>query len=352
MVTRCPERPILTPDMVIPSSPDMRVDGIFNCGVAELNGEVILLCRVAESVKPRAAHLVGVPTLRPDKKLAIQWFDKTRDTQYDYSDSRSVLRIVNGAKKVVKLTSLSHFRVARSRDGIHFTVDATPTLWPDPVTEEWGMEDPRVTRIGDRFCITYTSVTPAGAAVSLAETEDFVHFVRRGVIFAPENKDVALFPQKIGGMYYALHRPVPRIIGEPDIWLAESPDLVHWGRHRHVFSSLADGWSNGRCGAGAPPFLTEQGWVEIYHAVDKEGRYCLGALLLDRDDPGRVLAHTRQPFMVPQAEYERHGFFGNVVFACGLLRREGEIVLYYGASDDRIARAELEESWLLAQLQK
>lgn len=147
----------------------------------------------------------------------------------------------------------------------------------------------------------------------------------------------------IGGSYVAFNRPVPSAIGNPEMWIAKSPDLIHWGEQKH-FCGLniedEDAWDNGRIGGGAVPFLTERGWVKIYHAANKEDRYCLGAFLLDKDDPSKVLAKTRQPILTPEADYEVDGFFGNVVFTCGCLVKDRVVSIYYGAADDKICRAD------------
>ena len=215
------------------------------------------------------------------------------------------------------------------------------------------MEDPRVTQIGEDYYINYSSVTEHGITVSLIHTEDFETFNRLGIIFTPENKDVTIFPEKIGGKYIAFNRPVPCGIGAPSMWLSKSPDLVHWGEHE-MFSSISkeSGWDNGRIGGGAVPIKTEHGWIKIYHAADVKDRYCLGVYLLDLEDPSIVLAKMEQPFLEPVEEYEREGFFGNVVFTCGAIVEDDTIVIYYGAADDKICRADIKLDDMLKLLLK
>ncbi len=104
--------------------------------------------------------------------------------------------------------------------------------------ETWGIEDPRITKIGDSYYINYTSVSENGASVSLAETDDFVSFKRRGLIFLPENKDVTIFPSKIGGKYMCFARPVPNGIGQPNMYIAKSDDLIHWGEYEYFIGVL------------------------------------------------------------------------------------------------------------------
>lgn len=347
-VKRCANNPLLVPADVKPSRPDFQVDGVFNCGVARYDGQTILLCRVAESAICHDPDEVRVPVVcRRDghDEIEVVCYRKSECPQLDFTDSREIH--AKGADgrvgEIVNLTSLSHLRVARSRDGIHFTVDEKPSILPTSEEDSWGMEDPRITQIGDVYYINYTSVTPNGPATSLISTRDFETFERHGVIFAPENKDVTIFPQKIDGMYWAFNRPVPKAFGAPEMWLAKSPDLLHWGEQKHFcgLSGDTDRWDNGRIGGGAVPFLTERGWVKIYHAADRNNRYCLGAFLLDAQDPAHILARTREPILQPEADYETNGFFGNVVFTCGCLLEGETVVVYYGAADDKICRVDI-----------
>lgn len=345
-VTRCIQNPLIKPQDVKPSREDFKVDGIFNCGVAKYNNEVILLCRVAESVKEENQDVIQIPVVvNKDGRDQIEVIKivKSENPQYDYSDSRSLWIIDNkGNRKIAYLTSLSHIRLARSKDGVNFVIDDEPFIFPLAKEEGWGMEDPRVTEIDGTFYINYTSVTQNGAATSLISTKDFVSYERHGIIFAPENKDVTIFPEKIGGKYVAFNRPVPCAIGNPDIWLAESLDLIHWGKQQHFYGvAKDDSWENGRIGGGAVPFKTDKGWIKIYHAADSDNRYCLGAFLLDANDPTKILAKTSAPILEPDAIYEKEGFFGNVVFTCGCLLEEETVVIYYGAADDKICRVDI-----------
>lgn len=345
-VVRCEKNPLISPENVKPSREDFRVDGIFNCGVAKYGDEIILLCRVAESVACDPSE-VKIPIVVKENQIEIVTLVKKEHPEMDFSDSRAVR--IDG--KTIYLTSLSHLRIARSRDGINFHVEDEPFVFPNAEEESWGMEDPRITQIEDTYYINYTSVTSHGAATSLLTTKDFKTCIRKGVIFAPENKDVTIFPEKINGKYMAFNRPVPCGIGNPDIWIAESPDLVHWGNQKYFCGiSETSSWENGRIGGGAVPFKTSEGWVKIYHGADKDGRYCLGAFLLDLNDPSRVLAKTREPVLQPEADYEKYGFFNNVVFTCGCVLEDNNVIIYYGAADDKICRADIKLCDLLEEL--
>jgi predicted GH43/DUF377 family glycosyl hydrolase len=156
-------------------------------------------------------------------------------------------------------------------------------------------------------------------------------------------EDVAIFEERINGMYYALHRPSSVDIGGNYIWLAQSPDGLHWGNHKCIVKTREGMWDSARVGAGAAPIKTEKGWLEIYHGATKNHRYCLGAVLLDLNDPSVVLARTTEPIMEPSEPYEVSGFFGHVVFTNGhVVEADGDtITIYYGAADEFVCGAHL-----------
>lgn len=338
--------PILTKADVKPSQEFLKVDGVFNCGAAKVGNEYILLCRVAESCAVQEDGFVCIPVFDEKKNcMKIEKLSKDEIQEcYDMSDSRMIFqKNASGIKNIKYLTSISHLRIARSKDGIHFQVDEKPALPFSDKYEGWGMEDPRITYMEeeDRYFITYTAVSEMGAMPALLITRDFSEYERIACIFPPTNKDVVIFPKKIKGRYYAFHRPVPCEIGTPDIWLAASPDLKHWGEHQHVCGVTKEGWENGRVGGGVPPIWTEKGWLHIYHGADSNDRYCLGAMLTDLTEPAKILAKSHKPILEPEMDYERKGFFGEVVFSCGCIQEGSMLYLYYGAADDKIAMAQI-----------
>jgi len=336
--------PIIAPEHVTPSNPNMEVIGVFNAGVTRFKDEILLLLRVAERPINHDAQAFLTPIYRPSEgRIAIQRIP--RDHKHDFSD----VRVIRSTERNY-LTSISHLRLARSKDGIRFVIDGTPTILPSNEYETYGIEDPRITRIGEMFYITYSSISDLGICTSLISTTDFVRYERKGNIFHPDNKDVAIFPARIGGLYYALHRPSTSHYGKPDMWIAESDDLLKWGNHRHLAGVRSGMWDNGRVGASTVPIETDQGWIEIYHGADENNKYCLGVLLLDKDEPWRVLARSCEPFMVPEAPYEVDGFFGNVVFPCGAVCENGNVRIYYGASDTCIGSVDTTVEFLLAHL--
>lgn len=345
MFIRHPLNPLISPEDVTPSQDGWQVLGVFNAGVARFGDETILLARIAERPQPTEDEWVACPYMDEDGQIQLRRISRN-DPDWDCSDPRIVRQRSTGA---ACLTSISHIRRARSRDGLHFTVDAQPWLAASTALEAYGVEDPRVTLLGETFLINYSGVSPHGIATMMASTLDFEQIRHAGIMFLPSNRDVAIFPRLINGQYAAYHRPMPGEFGRYSIWLATSPDLVHWGEHRVVLDG-SGGWEAGRVGGGAPPIWTPEGWLVIYHAADRDNRYCLGAFLAAHDDPGHILARTPDPIFWPEADYETAGFFGNVVFTCGVLVEGGNVRLYYGASDERIALAEMPLESLLALL--
>ena len=190
---------------------------------------------------------IGLPRWDPAGGLTVDWVP---DAELDPIDPRVVRRKADG---LVRLTFTSHLRVVRCGDGRAVREVTDVTFRPQAEVEEFGVEDPRITPLDGRFYFTYVAVSRHGPATALASTADFRTFERHGVIFCPENKDVVLFPEQIGGAYAALHRPVCGTpFTRPEMWVARSPDLIHWGAHAPLAVSGGE-WQSGRVGAGPPP---------------------------------------------------------------------------------------------------
>ena len=195
-----------------------------------------------------------------------------------------------------------------------------------------------------------------GIGTGLASTTDFTTFARHGVIFPPPNRNVTIFPEKIDGRYAALHRPMPEGLGQHAIWTATSTDLKAWGEHRLVATPRASGiGTTAKVGGGAVPFRVHVGRTMVgsrFITASRATRQCysLGALLLDRHDPSRVMGRSREPILKPEAAYEREGFFGKVVFTCGALVDGDQVRVYYGAADGVTAVADLSLAEILSGL--
>jgi predicted GH43/DUF377 family glycosyl hydrolase len=332
---RFKENPLLRPADIRPSMDGVKVECLLNPGVFEFEGKVWLLLRVAETPH-QAMGKISFPVYDDEGKIQIYSFDKS-DPALDYSDPRII-----SYQGRDYLTTLSHLRLVCSNDGVHFTEpEGFQPLFGQGKLETYGIEDCRVTQLQDQYLLTYTAVSSLGVGVGMMTTHNWRAIERKGLIFPPHNKDCAIFSEKINDRYYALHRPSSPQLGGNYIWIAESPDLVHWGNHQCIATSRKGMWDSARVGAGAAPIRTEEGWLEIYHGADHNHRYCLGALLLDLHDPSKVLARSHEPIMEPSMPYERTGFFGNVIFTNGHLVNGDTIRMYYGASDEVICGAEL-----------
>ena len=331
---RLEANPLLTPASVAPTRDDLEVFCTLNPGAVRFGGQVLLLVRVGERARCEAGS-VAYAHFDPDAGDVRITRIPRDDPDLNTSDPRKYLY-----RGRMLLTGMSHLRVARSTDGVNFTFAESPAIFPATPYEAYGCEDARITYLDGRYYVTYTAVSDRGVAVALASTSDFVEFERHGLIFPPYQKDVALFPEKVGGMYVCRHRPYKSQFNRASIWTAYSPDLLSWGRHEMTLAPAPGTWEGGRVGCGAPPIRTDEGWLEIYHAADEAGRYCLGAMLSDPDRPQRVLTRSSRPVLAPEADYERQGFYGNCVFSNGLIAGpDGLLTVYYGAADSICAAA-------------
>lgn len=346
-MNRAKQNPLITIKDIKPTHESLKVDGVFNCGATTYKGQTVLLLRVAESAKSNPGF-IDIPVLNSNNEIEIKTIDKS-NPNYLFHDSRT---ISNLNKKVEYLTSLSHLRRAFSSDGIHFQIDEKPWIFPDGLMESWGVEDPRITQIEDTYYITYTAVSKHGVSVGLIETKDFETFTRKGIILPVDNKDVSLFPEKVNGKYYMYHRPVPSDIGYPNMWVASSINLTHWGDHKLLMTVNTSGWDNGRVGGGAPSVKTAKGWLHIYHAATSgKAVYSLGAFLTPLNDPTKITHKTKHPILKPETIYEKEGFFGDVVFTCGVILKNDQLDIYYGAADDKICLATISLNELFEALE-
>lgn len=243
----------------------------------------------------------------------------------------------------------SHLCVARSKDGVSgWEIEPRPALYPDPVNhpeELWGVEDPRITYVPElgKYVIAYVSYSRGGPGVSLAVTQDFQTFERLGVVMPPEDKDAALLPRRINGLWALVHRPTTALGAH--IWISYSPDLRHWGNHRLILEARRGGWWDANKIGLSPPLIeTPKGWLAIYHGVRTTASgsiYRLGLALFDLENPERCLRRSDTWIFGPEARYEREGDVDNVVFPCGYtVGEDGDTLhLYYGGADTCIALA-------------
>lgn len=245
--------------------------------------------------------------------------------------------------------------VARSPDGIHFKIDpkpflSAPTEAEEPLYSQVDQHpiDTRLTRIGDDYYICRPGGgwrAKWGTCVLLSRTRDFKTHEYVGIVGLPENRGASLFPEKINGYYARLDRPYrPGDDAENgNLWISYSPDLIHWGQHRPVLACGYTTWAWYKIGP-TPPIRTEKGWLVIIHGVTGScagKRYLIGAILLDPDDPARVIGKARSFLLAPYEWYEQTGRVPNVVFPCGAIPdyADDRLRVYYGAADTCVCLA-------------
>ena len=236
--------------------------------------------------------------------------------------------------------------VGHSRDGIYWKIDPHELTMksPDPdIRMHDHSYDPRVTRLGETYYITWCNADAQGPQIGLARTKDFKTFHQMENPLVTANRNCVIFPRKIGGKYAILHRPSDR--GHTpfgDIFYATSPDLTHWGCHRFVFGPRG-GWQSTKVGPGPAPIETKDGWLLIYHGVWTSCNgylYYAGGALLDLEKPWKVLARTKDYLLAPSEPYERVGDVPNVVFPSSAVVIGETVRLYYGCADTCISMAE------------
>ncbi len=278
--------PILTPDQM-----PVECSAVFNAGAVRFNDKVLLLLRVE-----------------------------------DYSRK-------------------TNFHVATSDDGVNFGVNPEPIRYPlrDVEREHHGHRfDMRITPMDGAFYVCHAVwLGKLGCSVAMARTSDFVDFEPVGSVSVPSNRNAVLFPEKIRGLYARLERPQD-IDGSGRMWVSYSPDLRFWGDSLPLNMPITP-WSTRKSGAGCIPIRTSAGWLEIYHATAMTAsseNYYLGVMLLDLEDPSKVIAFPQRFILAAEKSYECVGQVPNVVFTGGAVEMpDGTLNLYYGGADTRICLA-------------
>lgn len=288
IVERFERNPILTAKDV-----PFKANSLFNAGAVKFNNQYLLICRV---------------------------------------------ELPNGISALVK---------ALSKDGVQFKVEDKFFLTPEDHKQcyeyvQWGIEDVRINPLNGEYYLTYTGYSPNEPVVLLARTRDFEKVEILGLVSEPVNKDAVLFPEKIGGYYWKIDRPAVSPI-QGNMWISKSPDLLHWGGYRRLIATRKPWWDADKIGASTPPIKTEKGWLMLYHGVRIIGTsmiYRQGVLLLDLNEPYKVIGRSKEPILSPEEPYERVGDVPNVVFSTGwILEDDGEIKIYYSGADSNICLA-------------
>lgn len=296
VIKRYPENPVLSAQN-IPYQSNL----IFNAGVAKYQGKYVMVFR----------------------------------NDYGYSGGNSFAG--------------TNIGIAYSDDGLKWNVSAKPCfeLQDHEITRAY---DPRLTVIDGRVYMCFAVDTHHGIRGGIAVTDDFEKFEILS-LSAPDNRNMVLFPEKINGKYVRLERPFTVYsrggIDRFDLWMSESPDLRYWGNTQLVLAVENVPFANDKIGPAAPPVKTPYGWLTTFHAVDidrsrgKNGwedkwqkRYTAGIMLLDLNNPSKVIGMSEMPLIAPEAVYERDGFRNDVIFPGGMILEDnGEVKIYYGAAD-------------------
>lgn len=272
VMVRHPRNPVLKPADV-PYGPAM----VFNAGVAKFKGRYVMVFR------------------------------------NDYGDE---------SKEIVAPHHTTNLGLAFSDDGVNWEVQPEP-CWSWHDEEVVRVYDPRLTVIGERCYLCFAVDTLHGLRGGIAVTDDFRSFEVLSLSL-PDNRNMVLFPERIGGRYVRLERPLPVYSrggrDRFDMWMSDSPDLKYWGNHKLLLAVEQVAYANDKVGPGAPPVKTDKGWLTTFHAVDlnrsrgKNGwedswkkRYTAGIMLLDLEDPSRIIGRAAAPLLAPEAVYETSG---------------------------------------------
>ena len=306
-IVRCPENPIL-------SARDTPYDAslIFNAGVCKFQGEYVMLFR------------------------------------NDYGSSEEDWRVWREGNGESWPSFRTNLGIARSPDGVHWTAGPQPVfaLHDNEIRRAY---DPRITIVDGRPIVCFAVDTNHGLRGGIATTDDFEHFEVQSLT-VPDDRNMVLFPERIGGRYVRLERPMPvysRGGGEHfDIWMSASPDLRHWGDSRLLLGAEQVPYATSKIGPGAPPIRTPRGWLTTIHAVANRDHdlqtwekqwhkeYFAGLMLLDLEDPSKILGIAPVPLIAAEEDYELRGFRGSVIFPGGMILEDsGEVKIYYGAAD-------------------
>lgn len=253
----------------------------------------------------------------------------------------------NGRENSNYMNYIGH---AVSKDGINFERDDEYVLGPQQNTQcQRGCEDPRVCKLDDKYYMLYTGFGarfPGDFRICMSSSDDLKSWQQHGMVLDEPNKDAAFFPKKINGEYILLHRR------SPNICIGYSKDLKEYYNHTIVATPIEENdWEDCKIGIAGPPIETEKGYILIYHGVSNAkkdfgekgeyAQYSLGIMLLDKDDPSKVVYRQKEPILVPELDWELNGHVPNVVFSCGQVIMGEQLYVYYAGADQRMGVAKV-----------
>jgi len=355
---------LIKPEDIKPSSPHLKVIGSFNPAATRApNGDIILYIRVIEKlIKTKDKKYFYSPRLTGKDKYELKVDKFKKNLIKNFSDLDFIFK-----DDTKRLTFISHLRrVVLSSDGFDVkSIDEKPSFFGTASDSELGLEDPRITKIGDLYYMTYVSLSrKENISTSLAISKDLKKWERKGIIFGEQDKDVVLFPEKIKNNYVAFDRPEGSFsFSPPHTWIAYSKDLVSWGKLKSLNLTKKGDWDYERVGAGPPPIRTDKGWLFIYHGVisqkkrktiekiikrmeieetisgiirNKDTLYCTGAALLKLDNPEKIISKSEIPILFPMKKHEIDLLEEKrVIFPTGLVldKNKKDVLIFSGAGD-------------------
>ena len=365
IATRVSDTPMIKPSDVPPSHSKLEVIGVLNPTFIEIQGKKYLITRVDErpsgistraecAVIDKEPFLVAYADLEYPGKLEVIETNIKKNSLYDHDPILpEAVRdyCIATRQQNLLLSYISHLRIFELF-GSEIIVNDSPIVYPSDVFSKYGCEDPRATVIDGQPVFIYTAIGPYGATSWLARMKNKSIGTKK-MILGPDHKHSTIFPTRIGGSYYLLTRPLSRsYLRTSGIWILESPDMIHWGAPVPVLLPRPGEWDSVRVGPSASPILIDNGWLLFYYGVDFENTYRMGAALLARDNPSKVIARTIQPVLSPALEWERNGRRADTVFSCGTqwLVEEDTLRIYYGAADTSVGAADIKTVELMNQL--
>lgn len=239
--------------------------------------------------------------------------------------------------------------VGHSKDGYSIELEKEPlhfySLDGNPIPDTmWGY-DPRVVKIGDWYYVNWCDEVGEGPTIGIAKTQDFKKFYKYDAPFIPNNRNGVLFPRKINDCYVMISRPSDNAHTPfGDIFVSYSKDMEFWGKHKLLQGRRFAPWNSLKLGGGPAPIETDEGWLVFIHGVNLTCSgyvYSAGAMIVDRDDPTKILYRASDYVLTPEEDYETSGFVPNVIFPTSVIadQETGRMAIYYGAADSYTAIA-------------
>lgn len=355
IATRVSDLPLIRPSDVTPSDPNLEVIGVLNPTFLEIGGGQYLITRVDE--RPTKKLKQNNKTAIDKEPLLIAYADieyagklEVIETNLDINNFQDP--ILPGAvrdyciatrQQELLLSYISHLRLFEliGLDGTDVKVSDSPLVFPSDIYSKFGCEDARATVVNEQALILYTAIGPYGATTWLSKLEN-KSIVSKRMILGPDHKHSCIFPSSINGSYYLLTRPLSRsYLRASGVWILESQDMIHWGNPMPVLLPRPGKWDGIRVGPCSSPIPIDNGWLLFYYGVDHDNTYRIGASLLDRDNPSKVIARAKEPVLSPMLHWERNGRRADTVFSCGVQRLDDGLRIYYGAADTSIGAADI-----------